>query len=635
MQLTYCQPRGRYELEFVDIQEYQRSNGLPRRLNFTYDGKRRLWWTVSPEAAASLINYADESTRERLQQTYNRGLDFEPQMYYRHNLYWLRIPYNLETKARLLTFKKDSKQGLWFTPDPFYALKFIKHAADDETRQPLLEFKRELRRREKLSRALDADIEIPVPDGLSYYGYQRAGIAYAASVPASLNGDDMGVGKTIQAIGLVNYLGDQVRDILIVCPASLKFNWRNECRRWLVDKATELHIASARWWPKPNVFVGMVRRIIIINYDVLDRIEQHTGAQVWDLIVADECHKIKNPSANRTKAFKEIKARRKLLMSGTPILNRPSELYSILHYLDPVRYFDKAAFLDRYCEGNAKGAQHLDELQKRLRGTLMIRRMKREVLTELPPKMRQVVVLEDTTGAVDRERAALAQLGIKLGDATDDAQAFADQVQKIHKTKPGALGEISRIRHETALSKVPQVIDQVKAGLEQRAKVGVIAHHKDVVRKIADAFPEDEVVTYTGDMSLVDREAVVDRVQNDPTAKVFIGTYGAAGVGITLTAISYVVMAEQDWVPGNISQAEDRFCRIGQTDDNVHVIHLVLDGSLDAYMIHILIEKQEIIESALDKRSDLNTTTLQETDDDQKNDDHGTGSECVTAAAQR
>src|SRR5690606_16135176 len=161
-----------------------------------------------------------------------------------------------------------------------------------------------------------------------------------------------------------------------------------------------------------------------------------------------------------------------------------------------------------------------------------------------------------------------------------------------------AFEELSALRHEMGIAKVPAVIEHIKETLENTDKIVVFAHHHDVVNAIAQAFG-DIAVKLTGVESSDERQAAVDRFQNDPNCRLFIGTIGAAGVGLTLTAASTMIFAELDWVPGRVTQAEDRIHRIGQLD-SVLIQHLVVDGSLDAKMAWVLVEKQEIIDKALD-----------------------------------
>jgi SWI/SNF-related matrix-associated actin-dependent regulator 1 of chromatin subfamily A len=179
------------------------------------------------------------------------------------------------------------------------------------------------------SRATDAAVELPVPDGLSYLPYQRAGIAYALGHPSVLFGDEMGLGKTIQAIGIINS-DPSIKRVLVICPASLKLNWRNELRKWLVREMS-IGIAQGKEFPESDV--------VIINYDILTKHDPKIKAIEWDLVVCDEMHYLKSPDAQRTRAVigfnskgkgkdvAPICGRRRIGLTGTPIPNRPIELF--------------------------------------------------------------------------------------------------------------------------------------------------------------------------------------------------------------------------------------------------------------------------------------------------------------------
>jgi SNF2 family DNA or RNA helicase len=166
---------------------------------------------------------------------------------------------------------------------------------------------------------------------------------------------------------------------------------------------------------------------------------------------------------------------------------------------------------------------------------------------------------------------------------------------------------MARIRHETALAKVPHAIKFIEESLESSSKIVVFAHHKDVISQLKDAFPG--CVSITGDTKMEDRQAAVDRFQNDDKCRVFFGNIKAAGVGLTLTAAAHVIFVELDWVPGNMSQAEDRCHRIGQKG-SVLVQHIVLSDSMDATIAKRLIQKQEIIDKALDSEVEKDQSVI-------------------------
>lgn len=243
----------------------------------------------------------------------------------------------------------------------------------------------------------------------------------------------------------------------------------------------------------------------------------------------------------------------------------------------------------------------------------MIRRLKRDVLTELPPKRRSVIELPPNgcAGAIAAEHAAwdrtearvqAAQAAAELAKASDDPADYEAAVLRLREAVQAAFTEISLVRHDTAVAKVPAVIEHITDALESVDKLVLFSHHHDVSDAILAALTEAGIkaVMHRGDLSADAKQAAVDAFQTNPAVRVFLGSIQASGVGITLTAASHVIFAELDWVPGNVTQAEDRCHRIGQ-HDSVNVEHLVLDGSLDARMAHILVAKQTVIDQALDK----------------------------------
>ncbi len=481
------------------------------------------------------------------------------------------------------------------------------------------------------SRATDADINVPCPEGLAYLGYQRAGIAFGHERPAVLIGDEMGLGKTIQAIGLMNANPDLTK-ILIVCPASLKINWKRELDKWLVKKRT-VFIADSKVFPT-DMDGNALNVIVIINYDVLGKHERVIKDTEWDMVVADESHLLKNPKAIRTRmvvgarATKEernkgmadipgITAKKRVLLTGTPICNRPIELYPLIHYLDPITWSSFWKYASRYTGAsqdngwNTDGAQNLDELQDKLRSTIMVRRLKKDVLTELPPKTRKIVEIPADAEArriLNREREIYneeteqeLQTNVELAKASDNPEEFKKAVDRLKLQMKVSFEGLSTVRRELAeaKSKMPMVHELLEEAVEDSNKTIIFAHHKTVIATLASTLEAHGVVTITGDTPMPDRMAAVDRFQKDPNCHVIIGSIGAMGVGLTLTASSHVIMFELDWVPGNVSQAEDRAHRIGQKD-NVLVEHYVVEGSLDAVMAKRIIAKQDVIDQALD-----------------------------------
>ena len=490
--------------------------------------------------------------------------------------------------------------------------------------QPISEEEQQqIQAKREASRAKDADVAVPSPEGLEYLPYQRAGIAYSLNAGNVLIGDEMGLGKTIQAIGIWN-ADPTLKTALVVCPASLRLNWAKEWKKWDTRGATVgvVNGGKASDWE-----AAQAADVLVINYDVLSKHRARIDARTWDLLVADEAHYCKNPKTARTKALfgakakgkqtqAAIAARRRVFLTGTPLVNRPIELWPLVESLDPTglgRHF--MAFAKRYCAAaknrfgwDFSGSSNRAELQDRMREAFMVRRLKEDVLTELPAKVRQVIEIpaNGASDAVRREQEAFAsreqileelQIAVELAKASDNPDDYAQAIENLKQGMSAAFTEMSAARKDVAEAKVPYVAEHLETALEN-GPVVCMAHHKSVVAAIAERF-EGRCVTLTGETPMAKRQEAVERFQAGEV-DLFIGNIQAAGVGITLVRSSHVVFAELDWVPGNLSQAEDRCHRIGQ-NDSVLVQHLVLEGSLDAVMARKVIDKQKVIAEVLDK----------------------------------
>lgn len=497
--------------------------------------------------------------------------------------------------------------------------------------------------------AIGQPLHLPVPKGLSYLPYQKAGIYYAVRMGNALIADEPGLGKTIQAIGTSNAV-PEARRILIIAPASLKINWQREWQKWCTKGLRVDRISGGKPddWPRPVDDTGQPRalEVVVMNFDLVEQHHARLTEQAWDMLIVDEAHALKTRDTKRTKAIlghgtgrnhtPGIAAKRTLLLTGTPILNRPAEIFSLANALDPDFFSDAFQFERRYCNGrktdygwDARGASNLPELQRELRSRIMVRRQKSQVLKDLPPKTRQLIELDHPAFArANGHFAKLEQSAQTIKDCfakrdalnaridatpatdTDALARYAQQVRQLEREARVAFFQMSEVRKETALMKVPQVMDLIKTTLDN-GKLILFCHHAEVVEAYTDALNQHfrkqagkrgtpkTMATVTGKTPNDQRQLEADRFQEDPDCQVFIGTIQAAGTGLTLTSASAVLFAELDWVPGNMSQAEDRAHRIGQLD-HVLVYHAVVEGTLDALMVRRLIEKQAVIDSALD-----------------------------------
>jgi SWI/SNF-related matrix-associated actin-dependent regulator 1 of chromatin subfamily A len=502
----------------------------------------------------------------------------------------------------------------WYTPDThrLFAIK---------GKLPYLHISAAVKQR------VDAIAALPIPAGLEYLDYQKDGILYGADHQHILNADEMGLGKTIQAIGILNADALSHR-VLVICPATLKINWKREFKKWDVKNLSVEIIESGRIQKRKGVVDELQfpdSDVVIINFDILESWRTQLRQVRWDVLIVDEAHKLKNPKTGRTievfgcRKYKEqeavdrIEARRYILLTGTP-LNKPRELWPVVRALDPRGLgVSKREFEQRYCDGHMKpiyakdtvlidgvkptrppiktvwdatGASNLDELNTLMRAKFMIRRMKADVLTQLPSKRRQAIILAPTGPRL----AGLIQKEVQMFDK------YSAYVKEQKFTTP-EFQEMARVRKETGVAKVPFVIEHLKGVLDETDKVCVFAHHHEVVDGLVDAMREFGVAVVDGRTSNADRQKAVDAFQTG-APRVFIGGIQAAGVGLTLTAASLAVFAELGWTPDELAQAEDRLHRITQVN-SVLVQYLVWEGSLDERQAQLMVQKQEVSDKAL------------------------------------
>lgn len=487
------------------------------------------------------------------------------------NSFVFRCSFEERNLAKNAGFRWDDERKRWFT-QLYIKARDLEAYADDRAKAAFYAASQ----RVAASRATHTETQIPVPPDCEFLPYQKAGIAYALNRQHCLIADEMGLGKTVQALGLVN-ASPEIHSALVVCPKSVILNWQREADKWLTRR------------------IGFE----VINYD---RLKQIAPDEPYDLLVADEAQYLKNPAAKRTKLFFAIPAKRTLFLTGTPILNRPIELFTMLQRLDPLDLGrNRWEFAMRYCGArqirvgrkmvwDLNGSSNLDELQEKMRSKFMVRRLKKDVLKELPRKRRQIIPL-DRAGA-----EKLLQAEQKLARSV----GFEEMARKLESGGAVGMTEMSKVRHELGLAKVDAAIDHITDALENTSKVVVFAHHRDVIEKLYSQFHPIGASVIHGGVSGWARQAAVDNFQSNPCIRVFIGQIQAAGVGITLTAASTVIFVEQDWVPGVMAQAEDRCHRIGQKE-SVLVQYLVFDESLDATMAQTLIKKSRVADAALDK----------------------------------
>ena len=418
------------------------------------------------------------------------------------------------------------------------------------------------------------------------YPFQKEGIEFALGKHCRiLIADEMGVGKTIQAIGLCK-LYQENWPVLIICPGSVKYSWKGELMNWLKIKEKYIQILNS----SKNKFNNRAE-FFIISYDLVRRVYKKLYRRKFEFIILDESHCIKNREALRTFYITPMaqKAKRLLLLSGTPLLSRPVEGYTALSCLRPDIFTSFMPYGKRYCDPkltqfglNWSGASNTKELHFIL-STLMIRRLKKEVLNQLPPKRRVKIEIEC-------EKKPLNQI----------KEYYANRGKK--QNHPAlSMPDIYRLTGE---AKIKGIKAYVRDLLESEVKFLIFAHHKIVLNQIEKLVRKNKVGYIRIDGSTVGEERfdLVNKFQTNPNCLVAILSINAASTGITLTAASLVVFAELTWTPSIMIQAEDRAHRIGQESDHVDISYLYGRDTLDEYIFSKLSHKLNIVSTTLDDR---------------------------------
>jgi SWI/SNF-related matrix-associated actin-dependent regulator of chromatin subfamily A-like protein 1 len=401
--------------------------------------------------------------------------------------------------------------------------------------------------------------------------------------------DDMGLGKTTSTI--IAALESGSKKVLIICPATLKINWKREIENYS-DKS--IYIAESKNFSTEADFV-------IINYDIIKNFhdpKKKDDSQVlaanFDLVIVDEAHYIKNATAQRTKLINDIvkKTERLWLLTGTPMTSRPIDYFNLLSIIDSPVAKNWMAYAIRYCSGyqfnvggrkvwNVTGASNLEELRDRTVG-LTLRRLKENVL-DLPDKIITPVYLRLKSKSYENV----------MGEYYD----WYDKNPEESKSLTVQFSKLTKVRQIIADEKITQTIELAENILEQDKKVIIFCNFTDSLNKIVEHFGKS-AVKLDGSMSKPERQNSVDQFQDNPKVKVFVGNIKAAGVGITLTAAEAVIMNDLSFLPSDHAQAEDRAYRYGQKN-NVLVYYPIFENTIEGIIYDILNNKKQVIATVM------------------------------------
>ena len=413
------------------------------------------------------------------------------------------------------------------------------------------------------------------------YGFQKIGVEFLKQRRSALLADEVGVGKTAQAL----IAADELRavNILVICTASIKYDWKLRAIDWGFKKE-DIHVVTTDTINQLKNKTGM----FIINYDLCWRkpAEKILATKNYTVLICDESHYLKNRDAKRTKAVFGVggyasKSQYRWLMTGTPILNRPEELYTTLRAMCPERlgvYFDYIQFTMRYCGGkdgnwgwDASGATNIKELSSKLEGFML--RRERDVLPDLPEKIMVKVHIPRTK--------------------TIDAIIYAENSAETDE-------ELLSVRKRMGYAKVKDSAAYIRELLDSEEKIVVFAYHHIVIDELMKELDKFKPTKIIGGTPAKIRQSNIQKFIKDKKCRVFIGQIDAAGTGIDgLQGVcNHAVFVEFSYVPGVNQQAMGRIHRNGQERKTVFDF-LIVEDSMDENILDKNLFKSEVVQSLM------------------------------------
>jgi SWI/SNF-related matrix-associated actin-dependent regulator 1 of chromatin subfamily A len=436
------------------------------------------------------------------------------------------------------------------------------------------------------------------------YEYQKIGVEFlVASGGRAIIADSPGCGKSAQAIAYAKHT--KFKRVLIVSPASVKFAWKSEIEKWtnmssvIIDSNTDISKID----PDINFW--------IINYDLLKKHFKQLSKTRFCSVFGDECQYIKSTSTLRTKAFRALSRDIKsvVLLSGTPLLSRPAELFSLLNIIDPKTWSDWYGYARRFCAMkqtrwglDTSGASNIGELHEKIK-RYFIRRDKSQVLKELPPK-NFIDIPVKLDRSIEKEYREVAEdLAKYLRDNMGMKKADVSKSMSAEK-----LVQLNLLRKLCAQGKINVAKELATSITDSGEKVLIFSSFIEPLKTLKEFFKE-EAVMISGETPVQERGEIVKAFQTNKNIKIFLGGYKSAGTGITLTAAQNFIGIDYPWNPADLQQSHDRLHRPSQTASNVNIYQLVTIDTIDEDMKGILDTKQGIFDQVIEGKKNKNSET--------------------------
>ncbi len=424
------------------------------------------------------------------------------------------------------------------------------------------------------------------------FPHQKVAIEKLLANDRFILADDMGLMKTGSSI--IASLESGAKKILIVCPASLKRNWKREIEIYTNKRV--LIVEGRKWGSTFDYYI--INYDILKNYHIIDKKDENLKDNLikkenFDLAIIDEAHYLSNTTANRTKLMNDIlKTIPKVwLLTGTPMTNRPINYYNLLKIVDSPVALNWQHYVKRYCRGyrmkignrtiwNTSGASNLDELRERTKD-ILLRRLKTDIL-DLPEKIISTIQLELQSTYYNEELEEFMRI---------------TKEQKGHESITITINRLMKVRQVIAYEKIPYTCELIDRALEMDKKVIVFSNFTMPLDMLYEKYPKKSVI-FDGRMNSEKKNQAEIKFQNDPKIKIMFANIVAGGLGLNLTAAEIVIMNDLSFVPSHHTQAEDRAYRHGQIK-NVIVYYPLFENTIEQIVYNILNRKKNNIDQVM------------------------------------
>jgi SNF2 family DNA or RNA helicase len=454
-----------------------------------------------------------------------------------------------------------------------------------------------------------------IPDEVEFYDHQIEGCRLMAQMGSFLLADEMGLGKTLQAltVAAIDFELGKASRVLIVSPATLKGNWRDEIHKFTRFTCDVLDGTPSQRQQILDRFHTNEVDILITNYEQVRGHLDDLNRVHFDIIIMDEAHYIKNRSAARTKACHKLRAKRFFLLTGSPLLNQVNELWSLLHRIDPAGYTSYWRFVNRYCvfggykDKQIVGVKNRAELMMAIE-QVMIRRLKKNVLT-LPEKQRITIHVDLHPEQEKLYKQVNDELRLELSD--DTIESIDNHLTKFLRLKMicGSTGTLLDEDHSLKLDWATEMVEEITHSEPDSPgrPVVLFTQFRDVQRLMAQRLEKVGVQSFLihGDVPALERPEVVKtwadfRGPGDRPAALIV-MLQVGGIGLNMTAADTCIFLDKLWVPKLNEQAEDRLHRIGaDLTKPIQIYEVIVNKTIESRIETILRRKSKLFDSVVE-----------------------------------